>query len=54
MDFMEVGRSETVYWALLLQPVDESLTKFRRVGLGLLYPRAWEMVDGKVTACEII
>jgi hypothetical protein len=54
MDFFKHCQSEEVYWALLLEPIDETRTKFKRVGLGMMYPRAWEKVKGTVTTCEIV
>lgn len=54
VDIVEVGRSREVYWALLLQPVDETLEKFKRVGMALLWPRALETDTGEVKEFEIV
>ncbi|KAI2467428.1 heterokaryon incompatibility protein-domain-containing protein [Annulohypoxylon bovei var. microspora] len=50
----EITLGETYYYALLLVPVDKTLTKFRRVGLGLMYQAAWEAMDKAVEEFEII
>ncbi|OBR10930.1 Alkyl hydroperoxide reductase thiol specific antioxidant mal allergen [Colletotrichum higginsianum IMI 349063] len=54
VDLYKVGRSKEVHWALLLQPVDNTLKKFTRVGVALLWPRALETGEGEVTEFEIV
>lgn len=54
MDIGKFARSREVYWALLLQPVDETLERFKRVGMALLWPQALETDTGEVKEFEIV
>jgi hypothetical protein len=54
VDICEVGRGVEVYWALLLYPVDETLTRFKRVGMALLWPQAINTEDTESKEFEII
>ncbi|KAJ0163679.1 hypothetical protein CTA2_2591 [Colletotrichum tanaceti] len=54
VDIFKAGRSKEVHWALLLQPVDDTMKKFARVGVALLWPRALKMAKGEVTEFEIV
>ncbi|KAK1958649.1 HET-domain-containing protein [Colletotrichum sublineola] len=53
VDILNVARSEEVHWALLLQPVDDTLKRYTRVGVALLWPRALEKGEGEFTEFEI-
>jgi hypothetical protein len=44
--------SKFVYWALLLEPVGEA--KYKRVGMAILYPHAFEALDARPAEYEII
>lgn len=54
VDMSEVIKSSGVYWSLLLQPVDDTLTKFRRVGMALIWPRGLKEIDSDVKTFEIV
>lgn len=54
MDIFEVAQSREVYWALLLQPVDETLERFKRVGIALLWPPALKTDTCEVKEFEIV
>ncbi|KAH9234951.1 hypothetical protein K456DRAFT_35087 [Colletotrichum gloeosporioides 23] len=54
VDLSEVIISSGVYWSLLLQPVDDTLTKFRRVGMALIWPRGLKEIDSDVKTFEIV
>jgi hypothetical protein len=54
VDLLETGRGNRVYWGYLLESVDDTLGQFRRVGLGLLYPVAWEDRDSTIRVIEIV
>ena len=41
-----------VYWALVIEPVGEA--KYKRVGLAMLYPRAFELCSKEFTEFEIV
>lgn len=43
-----------VYWALLLYPVDETLTRFTRVGMALLWLQVMDTEDGEFKEFEIV
>ncbi|KAI1143339.1 heterokaryon incompatibility protein-domain-containing protein [Hypoxylon sp. FL0543] len=49
----EITLEKQYYYALLLKPIDTALTKFKRVGLGLMYKAAWDVMDGN-TEFEIV
>ncbi|KAI1746369.1 hypothetical protein F4680DRAFT_401226 [Xylaria scruposa] len=36
---------QTIYYGLLLEPVDDAMVRFKRVGMGLMYPPALESED---------
>ncbi|KAK1974445.1 heterokaryon incompatibility protein-domain-containing protein [Colletotrichum cereale] len=46
VDIFTAARSEEVYWALLLQPVDDTEKRFTRVGVAVLWPRALQTGGG--------
>ncbi|KAF2679801.1 HET-domain-containing protein [Lentithecium fluviatile CBS 122367] len=48
--FRLADTTEFVYWALLLEPISD--TKFRRAGLAMLYPHAYE--ESKEVSIEIV
>ena len=50
----DISLGKTYYYALLLKPVDATLKKFRRVGLGLMYEAAWKAMDETVKEFEIV
>ncbi|KAF4912288.1 hypothetical protein CGCF415_v003824 [Colletotrichum fructicola] len=54
LDLTKVQMSSGVYWSLLLQPVDDTLTKFRRVGMALIWPRGLKEIESEVQAFEIV
>lgn len=53
VDLFQTGRSDHVYWALLLEQIG-SEARFRRVGVAILYPRAMDMKKEDLTEFEII
>lgn len=42
------------YHALLLEPVDETLRKFKRVGVALMKQEGWDAMDKTMKDFEII
>ncbi|KAK0669852.1 heterokaryon incompatibility protein-domain-containing protein [Cercophora samala] len=55
VDFRSVGRSKRVYWALLVEPIQpESLKRFKRVGVAMLYPHAMKPADLESMEYELV
>lgn len=54
MDIFEAARGYEAYWALLLYPIDETSTRFTRVGLALLWPQAINAGDGEFKEFKIV
>lgn len=54
MDIFEAARGFEAYWALLLYPVDETLTRFTRVGVALLWPQVINAGDCEFKQFEIV
>lgn len=52
VDLLEVGRSDCVHWALLLEQIGEA--KFKRVGLAILYPQAMEIKKEELRKFRIV
>jgi hypothetical protein len=53
VELLKTGRSDHVYWALMLEQVDGE-AKFKRVGMAMLYPRAMDVEKEKLTGFEIV
>ncbi|KAK2744551.1 alkyl hydroperoxide reductase thiol specific antioxidant mal allergen [Colletotrichum kahawae] len=54
LDLTKVKTYSGAYWSLLLQPVDDTLTKFRRIGIAIIWSRGLKEIEHEVQAFEIV
>lgn len=54
MNFHEFARSKYVYWALLLEPLREAKTRYKRVGMAMLYPTVYDLNNKDLVELEIV
>ncbi|KAI1868333.1 hypothetical protein JX265_007156 [Neoarthrinium moseri] len=54
INLLEICRGDMVYWALLLEPVEEQPNTFKRIGMALLYPEFRNSVEAAERAFKVI